>query len=137
MGLLWEIGRPATGMDVMEVSLYKRRRAGQEPISFASIATTLRRLADKGLLDMEKGTSRAPFYTPTMEREQMAARILNNVAVTLLGRTLHDLLPVLTEAASVREPKPPYGDGPDIARLVQALQDAADSHPAQEPAPLP
>ena len=123
MGLLWEIGQPASGMDVMEASLYKRRSAGQEPISFATVATTLRRLAEKGLLKAERGTQRTPVYTPTVGREQMAARILNNVSITLLGQSLRGLLPRLTGIARHKPQSPQEAE--EVARLMQALEDAA------------
>lgn len=120
LGLLWEIGRPATSMEVAETSLYKRRAHGQEPTSFATITTTLRRLAGKGLLNSQKNEARTPLYWPTVEREQMAARILNNVSQILLGRSLHGLLPKLigrvpSELAGAEEQK-------EIQRLIDALE---------------
>lgn len=123
LGLLWEIGRPATSMEVMETSLYKRRARGEEPASFATIATTLRRLASKNLLSTRKNKSRTPVYYPTVGREQMAARILNNVSQTLLGMSLHGLLPKLigrspveTESAEEEE---------NLRRLMDALEQVA------------
>ena len=95
LGVLWQIGKPATSMEIMEAALYKRRAQGAEPAAFATIATTLRRMSAKGLLDTEKPKHGALIYWPTVEREQMAARILNNVSQTLLGFPLHGLLPKL------------------------------------------
>jgi predicted transcriptional regulator len=126
MGLLWELGRPANGMEVAEASLYKRRAQGQQPIAFATVNTTLRRLADKGLLVGEKHETRTPYYSPTVGREEMAARILNNVSVTLLGQTFYGLIPRLTGSL-----KPRKGHSEDAAeqidlfRLMQALETAA------------
>jgi predicted transcriptional regulator len=127
MGILWEIGDSATAMEVMETSLYRRRSQGLEPASFATIATTLRRLADKGLLRTEKGDTRTPYYAPTVGREEMAARILNNVSVTLLGQTLHGLIPRLVGGIKPagRGAKEQADAPQDIERLKQALQDAA------------
>lgn len=120
LGLLWEIGRPATSMEVAETSLYKRRAHGQEPASFATITTTLRRLASKGLLNSQKNEARTPLYWPTVEREQMAARILNNVSQTLLGRSLHGLLPKLIGRV------PSESEGAEEQREVQRLIDALE-----------
>jgi predicted transcriptional regulator len=102
LGVLWEIGRPASGMDVMERSLYKRRALGQEPAAFATIATTLRRMTDKGLLECQKNDQRTPFYVPTTGRELMAARILNNVCEKLLGESLGALLPRMMDALDAK-----------------------------------
>ncbi|MBV9852060.1 MAG: BlaI/MecI/CopY family transcriptional regulator [Armatimonadetes bacterium] len=135
LGVLWEIGRPATGMEVMEHSLYKRRARGEEPASFATIATTLRRLTQKGLLTSEKHEQRTPVYAPTVNREEMAARILNNVSETLLGRPLHALLPRLV--GGFLPPTPDEGTGgddagasrdandPEVQQLLQALEELA------------
>ena len=123
LGLLWEIGRPATSMEVMEVSLYKRRAQGLEPAAFATVATTLRRLTGKGVLLSQKKDSRTPVYWPTMGREQMAARILNNVSQTLLGTSLHGLLPKLigrspTHTGNAEEQQ-------ELQRLMEALEQVA------------
>jgi predicted transcriptional regulator len=129
LGLLWEIGRPATSMEVMETSLYKRRARGEEPASFATIATTLRRLNGKGLLSSQKNEARTPVYWPTVGREQMAARILNIVSQTLLGTSLHGLLPKLI--GNIVQPVG-HSDkaGPDQAdcqRLLRALEEVAQA----------
>ena len=125
MGILWEIGHPASSMDVMETSLYKRRGQGQEPASFATIATTLRRLTEKGLLQSEKNEARTPYYYPTVGREEMAARILNNVSVTLLGSSLHGLLPKLV--GNVGQAPVSAEEKDDVDRLMKAIEDAAGS----------
>lgn len=131
MGYLWEIGHPATGMEVAEVSLYKRRARGAEPTSFSSINTTLRRLAEKGLLSSQKNETRTPYYTPIVGREEMAARILNNVSVTLLGQPLHGLIPRLI--GNLKRPPRSSQDTQEqenLRRLMQALQEVA--HPDEE-----
>lgn len=129
MGILWEIGRPAGSMEVAEIALYKRRAQGDEPASFSTIATTLRRLADKGLLKVSKGDQqRTPFYAPTVGREEMAARILNNVSVKLLGRPLVGLLPRLVGGMSPSKAAVKQGieDDPSLNHLLKALEDAAE-----------
>lgn len=126
LGLLWEIGRPATSMEVMETSLYRRRALGEEPASFATIATTLRRLNGKGLLETKKNEARTPVYWPTVGREQMAARILNNVSQTLLGTSLHGLLPKLIGRVQAQTITGGIGDEQELQRLMQALEQVAD-----------
>ena len=125
LGVLWEIGHPATGMEVMERSLYKRRARGEEPTAFATIATTLRRLTQKGLLTAEKNAQRTPVYAPTVGREEMAARVLNNVSETLLGRPLHALLPRLAGALPPGPAESPSPEGASLPQLLQALHDLA------------
>ena len=129
MGILWDLGGPATSMDVMERSLYKRRAQQQEPVAFATIATTLRRLTEKGVLSTEKNQQRTPVYTPTVSREEMAARILNNVSVTLLGKPLHGLLPKLLDTPPAKQASPQSGapepQNVSLERLVQFLEAAA------------
>ena len=97
MTILWEIGKPASGMDVMEASLYKRRAKGLTPASFATIATTLRRLSEKGLLISAKSDSRTPYYHVTVDRHALAARVLNSVCITLLGRSFLSVLRSLAD----------------------------------------
>lgn len=130
MGVLWEIGQPSSGMEVMEASLYKRRAQGQEPIAFATIATTLRRLSDKGLLLSQKKDARTPIYTPTVGRAEMTARILNNVSVTLLGQPLSGLIPRLagnlTRGVSPKSPQASILEEEEMQRLLQALQEVSD-----------
>ena len=138
LGVLWEIDRPATGMDVMERSLYNRRARGEEPTSFATIATTLRRLNDKGILHQEKGAGRTPLYVPAIAREDMAARILNNVSVTLLGHSLHGLLPKLVGNTTIQAASAPDSDEQrTLERLMKALEEVADSEPALPEQPTP
>jgi predicted transcriptional regulator len=133
MGVLWEIGHASNSMEVAEAALYKRRGQGQKPISFATVTTTLRRLMDKGVLAMAKTEGRTPFYTPTVGREEMAARILNNVSQTLLGQPLFDLIPRLAESRERTGQTPAAeADQDEIGRLMQALQEAARTAP--EPA---
>jgi len=138
MGLLWEIGRPAHGMEVAEAALYKRRGQGQEPIAFSTVNTTLRRLAEKGVLTSERGATRTPYYTPIIGREEMAARILNNVSETLLGKSLHGLLPRLTGRANAhrgsrgKEGNP--ADDDEMRRLLEALERAANPLPTGQAA---
>ena len=134
MGILWEIGRPANGMEVAEASLYRRRAQGQEPIAFATVNTTLRRLADKGVLTSRKGGTRTPYYAPTVERMDMAARILNNVSQTLLGKPLHDLMPRFV-GDSGQEPIRADAGQREIAELMNALADAARAFPADPDTP--
>ena len=120
LGILWEIGRPATSMEVMETCLYKRRAQGQEPAAFATVATTLRRLTGKGLLSSQKNEARTPVYWPTVGREQMAARILNNVSQTLLGTSLHGLLPKLIGRSPID------AGSADEQKELQLLMDALE-----------
>ena len=123
LGLLWEIGQPATGMEVMEASLYKRRAQGLEPAAFATVATTLRRLTGKGVLHSQKNGARTPVYWPTVGREQMAARILNNVSQTLLGTSLHGLLPKLIGRSSKENGNPE--EEKELQQLMDALEQVA------------
>lgn len=136
LGLLWEIGKPANGMDVAEAALYRRRSQGQEPIAFSTVNTTLRRLTDKGLLASQKGEARTPYYTPTVGREEMAARILNNVSQTLLGRSLHGLIPKLGGGLKQNVPDS-TAEQEELARLMQALEQAAQPPPASLPPAKP
>jgi predicted transcriptional regulator len=95
MDTLWDLNRSATAMEVLEYSLYKHRERGDEPISFPALQSTLRRLAEKGLLRTERDDYRTIRYSTLISREQMAARVLNNVSMKLMGDTLYSLLPNL------------------------------------------
>jgi predicted transcriptional regulator len=135
MGLAWEIGRPANAMEITEAALYSRRGQGREPIAFSTIATTMRRLSEKGLLTtgrrpaaagvLSKREARTPYYAPTVGREEMAVRILDSVSRTLLGRSLHALIPGL--AGGLRREKGSADEQERLGRLLQALEQAAEA----------
>ncbi len=96
MDILWDLGRPASAMEVLEFSLYKHREQGEEPVSFPALQSTLRRLAEKNILVIDREDYRAIRYVPLVAREEMAARILNNVSMKLLGQPFQGLLPQIT-----------------------------------------
>ena len=66
MDILWDLGRPASAMEVLEFSLYKRREQGEEPVSFPALQSTLRRLAEKNILGSDRDDYRTIRYAPTV-----------------------------------------------------------------------
>ena len=106
----------------------KTRSQDQELIAFSTINTTLRHLTEKGLLIGQKGDARTVYYMPTLSREEMAARILNNVSETLLGHSLHGLIPKFIGSLKQHAMAPDGAtEQEEITRLMQALEEAA--HP--------
>jgi predicted transcriptional regulator len=143
MGAVWDLGRPVHSMEVSEALLYSRRGRGLEPVPFQTVSTTLRRLAEKGVLrvvgrpggpgPMSGQAARTPHYEATAGREEMAARMLDNASRTLLGRSLAALIPRLTGSAG--EGELGAGDRDRLQRLVDALEaaGAADPDGASDP----
>ena len=90
LDIVWEIDRPVTTTDVFRV-MYDRRA-----LSYSTIMLTMAKLAKKGILTQQRTGDRkkdAFIYTPQVGREEMAQRLMEDIAQKLLHTSLADALP--------------------------------------------
>lgn len=90
LDIVWELDRPVTTTDVFRV-MYGRRE-----LSYSTIMLTMAKLAKKGILTQERSGHRkkdAFIYTSQVGREEMAQRLMEDIAQKLLHTSLADALP--------------------------------------------
>lgn len=99
--LLWNAGEPQTSVQVYEAMHFSRRAEKREMQSPSTIAVTLSRMVEKGLLTVERRPTRGGkgYYAPTQTREEVVARVLDDVSRRLTGQTLGYLLTQLRSDA--------------------------------------
>jgi predicted transcriptional regulator len=93
LDIVWELNRPVTTTDVFRV-MYDRR-----PLSYSTIMLTMAKLAKKGILTQERTGDRkkdAFIYTSQVGREEMAKRLMEDIADKLLHTSLVDAIPRVT-----------------------------------------
>lgn len=90
LDIVWELDRPVTTTDVFRV-MYDRRT-----LSYSTIMLTMSKLAKKGILTQERTGERkkdAFVYTHRVGREEMAQRLMEDIAQKLLHTSLAEALP--------------------------------------------
>jgi predicted transcriptional regulator len=90
LDVVWEKAEPVTTTDVFRV-MYQRRA-----LSYSTIMLTMAKLAKKGILKQARTGDRkrdAFIYTPEVSREEMATRLMEDIAQKLLHTSLADALP--------------------------------------------
>ncbi len=93
LDIVWDLNRPVTTTDVFRV-MYDRR-----PLSYSTIMLTMAKLAKKGILTQERTGERkkdAFIYTSQVSREEMAKRLMEDIADKLLHTSLVDAIPRVT-----------------------------------------
>ncbi len=94
LDIVWELDRPVTTTDVFRV-MYDRRT-----LSYSTIMLTMAKLAKKGILAQTRTGERkkdAFIYTSEVGREEMAQRLMEDIAQKLLHTSLEDALPKVIE----------------------------------------
>ncbi len=96
--LIWEAGEALSSVQVYHAMYEERLVSGQEMQSPSTIAVTLSRMVDKGLLAIEKRMGSAKgFYAPLKKRSDVVVAVLDDVAIRLAGCSIRDLLQSLPE----------------------------------------
>lgn len=94
--LLWEAGEPLTSVQVYEAMYVARRRDKEEMQSPSTIAVTLSRMVEKGLLTVERRPKGGKgYYGPTRTRAQVVAQVMDEVSRRLTGQPLSYFLQYL------------------------------------------
>ena len=99
--LLWDAGEPQSSVQVYESMHFSRRSEKREMQSPSTIAVTLSRMVEKGLLTVERRPRGGKgYYGPTKSRAEVVASVMNDVSRRLTGLPLgHLLLQLSTDAA--------------------------------------
>jgi len=90
MDIVWELNRPVTTTDVFRV-MYDRRT-----LSYSTIMLTMAKLSKKGILLQQRTGERkkdAFLYTSQVGREEMAQRLMEDIAQKLLHSSLAEAIP--------------------------------------------
>jgi predicted transcriptional regulator len=91
--LLWDAGEPQSSVQVYEAMHASRRTEQREMQSPSTIAVTLSRMVEKGLLSVERRPRGGKgYYGPTKSRAEVVASVMNDVSRRLTGRPLGYLL---------------------------------------------
>lgn len=102
--LLWDAGEPQSSVQVYEAMHFSRRAEKREMQSPSTIAVTLSRMVEKGLLTVERRPKGGKgYYGPTKTRAEVVADIMNDVAHRLTGQTLGFVLSQLKPESTPQE----------------------------------
>ncbi len=94
--LLWDAGEPQSTVDVYEAMHFSRRAEKREMQSPSTIAVTLSRMVEKGILTVKRlPRGGKGFYGPTISRAEVVARVIDDVSQRLNGVSLGYLLSLL------------------------------------------
>lgn len=99
--LLWDAGEPQSSVQVYEAMHFSRRAANREMQSPSTIAVTLSRMVEKGLLTVERRPRGGKgYYGPTKTRAKVVAAVMDDVSRRLTGHPLGYLLTRLRDDAA-------------------------------------
>jgi predicted transcriptional regulator len=97
--LLWDAGEPQSSVQVYELMHFSRRAEKREMQSPSTIAVTLSRMVEKGLLAVERRPRGGKgYYRPTKSRAEIMGKVLDDVSRRLTGQTAGYLLTQLHTA---------------------------------------
>jgi predicted transcriptional regulator len=113
--LLWDAGEPQSSVQVYEAMHLSRRSEKREMQSPSTIAVTLSRMVDKGLLTVERRPRGGKgYYGPTKTRAEVVTQVMDDVSRRLTGQPLGYLLTRLhTESTRPSGKKATNGAKPD------------------------
>ena len=112
--LLWDAGEPQSSVKVYEAMHLARRAEKREMQSPSTIAVTLSRMVEKGLLTVERRPRAGKgYYAPTKSRAEVVASVMDDVSRRLTGLPLGYLL-------SLRPAARPKGKGASEANAAGA-----------------
>lgn len=123
--LLWDAGEPQSSVQVYESMHFARRREKREMQSPSTIAVTLSRMVEKGLLTVERRPRGGKgYYGPTRTRAQVVADVMNDVSRRLTGQPLGYILTRLSDDAAGKTPEPiPVPEGEKSVASDQGLKE--------------
>jgi predicted transcriptional regulator len=113
--LLWDAGEPQSSVQVYEAMHFSRRIEKREMQSPSTIAVTLSRMVEKGMLTVERRPRGGKgYYGPTKTRAEVVASVMDDVSRRLTGQPLGYLLTRL------------HGSGEPVADGDASLQPLVD-----------
>jgi len=104
--LLWDAGEPQSSVQVYEAMHFSRRIEKREMQSPSTIAVTLSRMVEKGMLTVERRPRGGKgYYGPTKTRAEVVASVMDDVSRRLTGQPLGYLLTRLHGNADAHTPE--------------------------------
>ena len=101
--LLWDAGEGQSSVQVYDLMNSSRKSENREMQSPSTIAVTLSRMVEKGLLTVERRPRGGKgYYAPTKSRAQVVASVMDDVSKRLTGQPLGYLLTRLSAPASAK-----------------------------------
>ncbi len=102
--LLWDAGEAQSSVQVYEIMHFARRAEKREMQSPSTIAVTLSRMVEKGLLTVERRPRGGKgYYAPTRTRADVVAEIMDDVSKRLVGQPVGYLLKAVHEGKEAPE----------------------------------
>ena len=96
--ILWDAGEAQTSVDVYETMHFARRGEKREMQSPSTVAVTLSRMVEKGLLTVERRPKGGKgYYYPVRSRAEFVASILDDVTQRLVGQPIGYLIRAIKE----------------------------------------
>ena len=91
--LLWDAGEPQSSVQVYQSMTLHRKDEAREMQSPSTIAVTLSRMVEKGLLQVQRRPNAGKgYYGPMRSRAEVVAELLDDVSRRLTGKRLGFLL---------------------------------------------
>jgi len=116
--LLWDAGEPQSSVQVYEAMHFSRRSEKREMQSPSTIAVTLSRMVEKGMLTVERRPKGGKgYYGPTKSRAEVVSSVMDDVSRRLTGQPLGYLLNRLNSKSSGKG----GGEGDQLDKLVEEL----------------
>jgi predicted transcriptional regulator len=120
--LIWDAGEPQSSVQVYEAMHFARRLEKREMQSPSTIAVTLSRMVEKGLLDVERRPRGGKgYYSPTQSRAEVVTTVMEDVCRRLTGQSLGKLLDKLCSSGPAPVSAPCHGEE-SLNELVESLR---------------
>ena len=121
--LIWDAGQPQSSVQVYEAMHFSRRAEKREMQSPSTIAVTLSRMVEKGLLTVERRPRGGKgYYGPTKTRAEVVAAVMDDVSKRLTGQPLGYLLTRLAAPEGKFPKNGPSPEDPGYAELIVELK---------------
>src|ERR1700674_2200802 len=122
--LLWDAGEPQSSVQVYEAMHFSRRSEKREMQSPSTIAVTLSRMVEKGLLTVERRPRGGKgYYGPVRTRAEIVAQVMDDVSRRLTGQPIGYLLTRIAEAHPKKaEPNAFPPEDPGYEALVKEMK---------------
>ena len=123
---LWDAGEPQSSVQVYAAIHFARRDEKREMQSPSTIAVTLSRMVQKGLLTVARQGERTGrpgrskgYYMPTKTRAEVTAAALDDTSRRLTGQPLGYLLNCINQEGASKDPAMAHNG---LEELIQTLK---------------
>ncbi len=121
--LLWDAGEPQSSVQVYAAMHFSRRAEKREMQSPSTIAVTLSRMVEKGLLTVERRPRGGKgYYGPTKTRAEIVAKVMDDVSRRLTGQPIGYLLTQLKDAERGTGKKGAEGPDDGLEEVIKEIK---------------